>query len=273
MTIANFYRLIVAALSALLASCGGSSRLDLSVVPSALSYSQKSTFTISGADLAKVDKVTIKKCSGLTLESTSNAEQKVITCTINATGDLLVELKDTESAVLYSKTFTVAQPQVKMTTSLGDLVVELAPAQSPITVMNFLGYVNSGFYTNTLIHRVVPGFVAQGGMLNTVPAAQTGLRDPIALESNNGLINIRGSIGMARKAEANSATSQFYFNLADSTGLNYVSATQPGYAVFGKVVQGLDVMDAIGSVATGSKYGLNDYPLTDVVVFSVRQIQ
>ena len=273
MTTKYFQGFVSLGLLVLLSACGGGSGPDLSVAAEGVSYSQKASLTLAGNDLPRVGKVTVSKCSGLAVDATSTTTQKTLTCTVNGTGPLQVDLKDADGNVLFTKTFVVPEPRVSMTTSLGTLVVELNPTAAPVTVNNFLAYVSAGFYTNTLIHRVVPGFVAQGGLLTTAPAVQTGLRDPIALESQNGLSNTRGSIGMARTSVPNSATSQYYFNLVDNTGLNYVSATQPGYAVFGKVVQGLDVMDAIGSVATGSKYGLNDYPLTDVVVLSVRQVQ
>jgi peptidyl-prolyl cis-trans isomerase A (cyclophilin A) len=268
------------ALTVLLAACGGGSSdpeiaavPEYEVSPSALAYSQKSTFTVSGTALSKVEKITVKKCAGLALEPASNTERKLVSCTVNGSGELMVELKDSADVVLFSKSFTVPEPQVRMTTSLGSMLVELNPTAAPVTVANFMAYVNAGFYTNTLVHRVMPNFVVQGGWLTNVPVVQTGLRNPIVLESNNALSNARGTIGMARTAEANSATSQFYFNLADNLALNYVSPAQPGYAVFGRVIQGLDVMDAIAAVPTGSKYGLTTIPLTDVVVLKVEQVQ
>lgn len=263
-------------LLALLGACGGNSGVadpEYGVSVVGLSYLQKATFNVTGTSVEKVGKVTIKKCAGLALDSSSTSTQKVITCSINGSGDLLVELKSADDAVLYSTTFTVPEPRVKLTTTLGAIVVELNPTAAPLSTANFMTYVNAGFYTNTLLHRVISNFVVQGGLLTTAPAVQTGLRAPITLESNNGLSNVRGSIGMARTPEPNSATSQFFFNVIDNPGLNYVSSTQPGYAVFGKVVQGLEVVDAIAAVPTGSRYGLNDVPLTDIVVIKAEQIQ
>lgn len=260
----------------LLAACAdgsGSSEPAYLVQVSTLAYSKKAEFTISGSSLDQVGKVTIGKCSGLTLEPSSASSQKVISCTVSGTGAAQVDLKDAADRVLFSQPFAVPEPRVSFSTSLGNMLVELNPTAAPLTVNNFLAYVNSGFYTNTLFHRVMTGSVAQGGWLTSAPAEQTGLREPIVLESTNGLSNLRGSIGMARTTEPNSATSQFFFNLADNLWLNYVSDTRPGYAVFGKVLQGLDVMDAIGAVETGVRYGLSDFPLTDVVVFKVEQVQ
>jgi peptidyl-prolyl cis-trans isomerase A (cyclophilin A) len=159
-----------------------------------------------------------------------------------------------------------------MSTSLGDIIVELNPTAAPVTVNNFLRYVSSGFYSDTLFHRVT-GFVAQGGWLTTEPAIKAGTLAPISLESNNGLSNVRGSIGMVRTTEANSAASQYYFNLLDNPGLNYVSDAQPGYAAFGMVVEGLNVLDAIGSVPIESKYGLSNVPVDNLILLSAEQVQ
>lgn len=257
-----------------LAACGGGSPLpEFEVNASSLVYSQKTVFTVSGTALAKVDKITVRNCAGLALEAASTDEAKQVSCVVNASGDLLVELKDDANLVLFSKTFSVPEPQVKMTTSLGEVLIELDPKAAPLTVANFMAYVNAGFYTNTLIHRVVPNTLIQGGWLTNMPSVQTGLRNPITLESNNGLPNLRGTLGMARGSDSNSATSQFYFNVVDNVGLNYLNANQPGYAVFGKVIQGLEVMDAMGAVQTGSKYGLSSFPLTDIVVLKVEQVK
>jgi hypothetical protein len=191
---------------ALLSACGGGSVTpevvttapEYEVNASTLAYSQKSAFTVTGTALSKVEKITVKKCAGLALDPATNAERKVVSCTVNASGELLVELKDAADLVLFSKTFTVEEPRVRISTSLGALLVELNPTAAPVTVANFMAYVNAGFYTYTLIHRVVPNFVVQGGFLTSEPALQTGLRSPIALESNNALFNLKGTIGMAR---------------------------------------------------------------------------
>ena len=240
-----------------------------------LSYKQTSTFKITGTGLDDSMTVTARNCSGLVLVANGTATEKSVRCTITATGqnNVSLDIKSSTGTALKSATFTVPEPRVTITTSLGTLVVELNPTAAPITVDNYLQYVKDGFYTNTIFHRVIKGFVAQGGWLTPTPAEQTGRRDPIVLESNKGLSNLRGTIAMARTAEPNTATSQFYFNLVDNTALDYVNATQPGYAVFGKVVTGLVEMDAIGNTPTATRYGLADVPVTDVVVKSVVQSQ
>jgi peptidyl-prolyl cis-trans isomerase A (cyclophilin A) len=172
----------------------------------------------------------------------------------------------TNGQVLYTGTLTVPQPQVTMITSLGNVTVELDPAAAPVTVNNFLAYTNSNYYGNTLFHRVIPGFVAQGGGFTTGLVKKTGQRAPIALESNNGLLHTRGSLAMARTDAPNSATSEFFINLVDNPSLNYQSAASPGYAVFGKVVQGMDIVDKIGAVPTTTVNGVVDVPASDVTI-------
>lgn len=142
-----------------------------------------------------------------------------------------------------------AHPEVKFVTTEGDFVVRLDPQRAPLTVKNFLRYVRSGFYDGTIFHRVIPGFVIQGGGYTAKYREKKTLK-PIPNESGNGLSNVRGSIAMAREPAPDSATSQFYINLADNKQLD----PQPdrwGYAVFGKVVSGMKVVDKIASVPTG----------------------
>ncbi len=150
----------------------------------------------------------------------------------------------------------VAQAELshaKIQTSMGDIIVELYPETAPVTVENFLGYATSGHYDRTLIHRVVTGFVIQGGGYSRLYTERT-LRDPISYEGDKGLKNERGTIAMARGDKPDSAQSQWFINLQDNSRLDH-SVTQHGpiygYAVFGRVVDGMDVADAIGAVATG----------------------
>ena len=162
---------------------------------------------------------------------------------------------------------SLVDPQVTLQTSLGTVVLDLNPEAAPITVANMLAYVNSGFYDNTLFHRVIPNFVAQGGGFTTGPAYKTPTYSPIPLESNNGLSNLRGTLAMARTSAPDSATSQFFINQVNNTFLNYTSAASPGYAVFGSVVSGMSVIDAMLAVPRSAA----DVPLTDIVIASARQ--
>lgn len=159
-------------------------------------------------------------------------------------------------------------PRVTMNTTLGSVVLELAPNDAQYTVVNFLAYVNSGFYTNLIFHRVIAGFVAQGGGFTTSLTEKTPFYLPIPYESDSGLKNIRGTISMARTSDPNSATSQFFFNLVNNSDLDFKSHNDPGYTVFGKIVSGLTVMDAIGKVATGIRGSMEDVPLKNIVINS-----
>jgi len=169
--------------------------------------------------------------------------------------------------VLASGTWLI-NPQVTLKTSLGNIVVELYPNAAPVTVANHLAYVSSGFFDDLLFHRVVPGFVVQGGGFASGLVQKAPPYAPITLESDNGLSNDRGTLGMARTSAADSATSQFYFNLVNNVSLNYVNASSPGYAVFGKVLTGLSVVDAIAAVPTS---GPNNVPVTDVKILEADQ--
>lgn len=161
-----------------------------------------------------------------------------------------------------------AEPtQVKVETSAGDFVLQLDEVRAPLTVANFLKYVNDGFYDGTIFHRVVNGFVIQGGGYTpdmTLKPPRPGLVN----ESGNGLTNKRGSVAMARTAEPHSGDSQFYVNLADNLALD-PKPTRWGYAVFGEVVQGLEIVDEIGHRVTGNKAGMQDVPLEPVIIRKV----
>jgi peptidyl-prolyl cis-trans isomerase A (cyclophilin A) len=158
---------------------------------------------------------------------------------------------------------------VVLTTTLGEITIELYPEQAPITVENFLQYVDDGFYDGTIFHRVVPGFVLQGGGF-TETMSRKPTREPIQNEADNGLKNDRGALSMARTSEVDSATSQFFVNLVGNPFLDH-GTRDFGYAVFAKVVDGMDVVDAIGAVETGTKQGYQDVPLEPVVVVSARR--
>jgi peptidyl-prolyl cis-trans isomerase A (cyclophilin A) len=163
-------------------------------------------------------------------------------------------------------------PVVVMKTSLGEIRIELNPEKAPISVANFLGYVNKKFYDGTIFHRVIATFMIQGGGFGTDGVKKTA-GAPIKNEASNGLKNVRGSIAMARTADPNSATCQFFINVADNPGLDYPKPDGAGYAVFGQVTAGMDVVDKIKAVQTGQKYGMGDVPLTNVVIESVRVVE
>lgn len=144
-------------------------------------------------------------------------------------------------------------PRVKIQTNLGDIVLELDPEKAPKTVANFLQYVEDGFYTNTMFHRVIDGFMIQGGGF-TPRFERKPTRPPVLNEADNGLKNVRGSIAMARTSEPHSATAQFFINVADNGFLDHTNKTPRGwgYTVFGRVIKGMDVVDAIKNIPTGA---------------------
>jgi cyclophilin family peptidyl-prolyl cis-trans isomerase len=158
---------------------------------------------------------------------------------------------------------------VRFETSHGTFTVELFPKEAPVSVENFLRYVDDGHFDGTVFHRIVPGFVIQGGGL-TADFSSRKTRAPISNEAKNGLKNTRGTLSMARTSDINSATSQFFVNLADNAFLDH-SARDFGYAVFGRVTEGMDVIDKIARVPTGKRKGYTDAPLEDVVVVSARR--
>ncbi|MDD8020519.1 MAG: peptidylprolyl isomerase [Acidobacteriota bacterium] len=168
-----------------------------------------------------------------------------------------------------------ANPKVLMKTSKGDIVIELYPEKAPVTVENFLAYVNDKFYDGTIFHRVIKGFMIQGGGLTSEMKTKAEKRPPIKNEADNGLKNLRGTIAMARTADINSATCQFFINLVDNAFLDHVpgDASSFGYAVFGKVIQGLDVVDAIGNIQTTTKGMYRDVPVETVTIISVSPVR
>jgi peptidyl-prolyl cis-trans isomerase A (cyclophilin A) len=159
--------------------------------------------------------------------------------------------------------------RVALDTTMGTIVIELDAKAAPKTVANFLEYVKSGQYTNTVFHRVIDGFMIQGGGY-TADLGEKPTRAPIPLESQNGLKNERGTIAMARRGDPNSATSQFFINVKDNPNLDFPRPDGHGYAVFGKVVEGMDVVDKIRVVPTGASGPHASLPTTPVVIKSAR---
>jgi peptidyl-prolyl cis-trans isomerase A (cyclophilin A) len=258
------------ALACLLTACGGSDGFPPTVtgvkVQSA-QYGKTATIYLGGKDLRSnllVD--TSGACTNPTFASNSNTDTLVLNCVVAKTGDFPLVVQTAEGTAIYSTTLNVPLPQVALITAKGSITVELDPALAPISTNNFLSYVSKGFYRSSLFHRVIPNFVVQGGGYTTGMVKKTDQSAPIALESNKGLSNVRGSLAMARTNLPNSATSEFYINLVDNLSLDYKNAANPGYAVFGKVVQGLDVVDAIAAEPTGVVGGFSDVPLSEIAL-------
>lgn len=167
-----------------------------------------------------------------------------------------------------------APTKVKLTTTLGAIVIQLNTEKAPISSANFLTYVKEGFYNGTIFHRVIKGFMAQGGGFDT-SFTQKAVHAPIKNEADNGLSNKRGTLAMARTNIPDSATAQFFINYKDNAFLDHTSPTASGwgYAVFGEVVEGMDVVDAMANQATGNRGGHQDVPKTDIVIEKAEVIE
>ncbi|OGA49204.1 MAG: peptidylprolyl isomerase [Betaproteobacteria bacterium RIFCSPLOWO2_12_FULL_62_13] len=174
-------------------------------------------------------------------------------------------------SVLASFNLSAASPQVEIKTNVGAIVIELYPDKAPETVRNFLQYVQDGFYNGTIFHRVIDGFMIQGGGftpdLNVKPT-----RNPVPIESNNGLRNEVGTIAMARTRDPNSATSQFFINVVNNDMLNYPNPDGHGYTVFGKVAKGMEAVEKIAKVATAPRPPHQNLPVKPVIIESARTL-
>ena len=184
----------------------------------------------------------------------------------------LMRLSLTVGLGLALTTPAISAVQVEVQTSAGDFVLELDADRAPKTVQNFLQYVNDKHYHGTIFHHVIDGFMVQGGGF-TADMSQKPTRAPIPLEANNGLRNDRGTIAMARTGNPNSATSQFFINVVDNPGLNAPKPDGFGYTVFGKVSSGMETIDKIRALPTGSKSGMQNVPLTPVTINAIRVLK
>ena len=265
------------ALVSLLSACGGSTGFPpviTGVKVQTLKYGNTATVYLGGKDLRS--SITVESnggCTNPSFASNSTTDTLVLNCVVKLVGDVPLTFKAEDGSVIYTTTLTVPKPQVTLFTTKGTVVLELDPSTAPISSNNYLSYVSKGFYTSTLFHRVISGFMIQGGGYTTGMVKKTGQAAAIELESNKGLSNLRGTLAMARTDVFNSATSEFFINVVDNTFLDYKTEASPGYGVFGKVVQGMDVVDAIVAQPTGVTNGFADVPLTDVVISLALQTQ
>lgn len=266
------------------AACGGGNDSEdptvNSMVATPAAYGRTAVWTVSGLNLDRGVAFTIASgsCANLAEIGEGTAFQRQFGCRVASLGELIGQANDGSGNRLARLRLIIPKPLVRLSLPQGSVDLELEPERAPVTVDNFLDYVNSGFYNNTIFHRVVADFVVQGGGFapgspNPVPKPAT--RPAIVLESDNGLANVRGALAMARSSAPDSATSQFYINVVDNPSLDYRSDAEPGYAVFGKVTAGLDLVDAISIVPTRAvpTLGLTHLPVTDVVVTAARQLR
>lgn len=270
---------------ALLASCGGGASSTTgggsptvsTLSASTLSYGRTMVVSVNGQSLDQgITMETDSVCTAITQIAGGTDASVGFSCRVGTVGEYNITIRNSGGKFLASLKVNVPLPQVTLVTSLGTLILELDLRAAPVTVDNFLRYVTDSpsFYRNVIFHNVVAADVIRAGGYGTGLVARTSVHAPIALESQNGLKNLRGSIGMARDpAVADSATSQFYVNLKDAPERDYQSAAQPGLAVFGSVVKGMDVADAIGAVPTRFDLtaGLGNVPVTEVLITSALQ--
>jgi cyclophilin family peptidyl-prolyl cis-trans isomerase len=271
--------LITALLSALLVGCGGGATSDPyppSIQSSSLAYGVQATFYVGVTTLNPGTTFSATNCTPLQSTVSTVANYLTYACTITSTGPVVFTGTDANGKVIATQNFTVPNPQVLINAMIGttqaNFVVELNQAKAPISTDNFLRYVKDGFYTGTLFHRVEPNLVIQAGGYTSGLIQKLPTYGPISLESQNGLSNIKGSLGMARQSDENTATSQFYINLKDNTDFDY-TADHPGYAVFGSVISGQSAIDSIAAVPTGAASGLTYVPTTEVKITGATRIQ
>lgn len=266
-----------------LLACGGGSKGGPAVTnlgASAVRFGSLMVVTVagSGLDAAGLQMTVDGPCTGVARSPGATDFQAVFTCRVSGVGELRPTIRDEGGRELANLRLSVPAPQVSITvqqlTRTGTMVLELDVNAAPITVRNFLAYVNSGFYGNTIFHRVVNGKLAQGGGYEQGPIVKPATGAAIVLESNNGLKNLRGSIGMARTSVPDSATSQFYLNVSDNPEFDFQEASLPGYAVFGRLLSGLEVLDEIGKVEVLTfDNSLPTLPAQDVKITLISQIR
>ena len=216
-------------------------------------------------------------CGGGSATSTTTAGDATTSTGVPTTGVVTSTTVQTGGGNVASSTtkgtaqMSESNPVVVLHTSKGDITLELDTAKAPLSTQNFIDYAKAGFYDGTIFHRVIPGFMVQGGGMTADLQPKPGGRPPIKNEAGNGLKNVRGTIAMARTQVVDSATSQFFINVVDNASLDHRddSAAGYGYAVFGKVTAGMDVVDAIAAVPTGTQGDYQDVPVEPIVIKSV----
>ncbi|MFZ6861302.1 peptidylprolyl isomerase [Undibacterium sp. Ji67W] len=249
----------------------------LNTSPTVVGYRQTITMVVNGQNLQQGITITNPGCNTLTESAGGSNTTRTFTCKIIRVGPFDMVITDAANNRLYFASMSAplaARPQVTLATTMGNIVVELNPGAAPISVDNFLNYVESGFYSNTIFHRADKQVIQAGGYTPSLTAV-TPTYSAITLESTlaTGLSNTQGTIGMASTSAANSATSQFYFNVVDNSAIFNATTSSGGYAVFGTIVSGLNVMTAIDSVPTSAQGSLPTVPVTPIIITSATRTQ
>jgi cyclophilin family peptidyl-prolyl cis-trans isomerase len=266
-------------LLALLVSCGGGGGGGPSVSSLGAAnarYGLTTTITVNGRNLREGIELAVEgPCENLRKVASTSDDSQPYTCDVRGTGRLRFFVVDSTGAFIAQLDVDVPLPQVSFTTASGSFTVELDPAAAPATSLNFVQVVADGFYTSTLVHRVLAGKGIIAGGYTTGPRVKNPTRGAFALESSNGLKNLRGTLGMFRTGGADSARTQFHVNTADNPDLDYVDEANPGFAVFGRVIAGLEVVDAMTQVATRVDIPtlLTDVPATEIVITAVSRVK
>ena len=266
----------------LLAACGGGSGGGGSSVSNMTAtetvFGRTMTITAFGAGLDAPDlQLSLAgPCSDGARTTLRLEYQAAFTCRVDGVGAITSVIKNAQGTELARLRVNIPVPQVSITVAQGSrsqtFVIELDPVAAPVTSLNFIRYVNARFYRDTIFHRVLANRLVQGGQYDAELALRPALFDPIKLESDNGLKNLRGAIAMARTQAPDSATAQFYINVIDNPAFDRQGADLPGYAVFGRVVSGIEVVDEIAAVSVATVS--NEFPalpLKNVIMTSVVQ--
>lgn len=264
---------ILFAASLLLSCADEGPKLEPSVQARNLFYGLTANFKIGVSRLNEGLSVRVQSCLSDQAPIPSSSTELSYQCKLTATGDQTLEVIDANGSLVYSKSFSVPRPRVLFEVSEGEIEVELDPNTAPMTVDNFLRYVQAGFYQDLIFHRVIPGFVVQAGGYERGMVQRPVLFAPVPLESNRGLSNKRASLAMARTNDPDSASSQFFVNLVDNKFLDYNNKSAQGYAVFGEVVRGIDVIDTIALKPTSNQAGFSDVPINEIVIIKATRIR
>jgi cyclophilin family peptidyl-prolyl cis-trans isomerase len=272
------------ALAGLLAGCGGGSgdgaASVTTIAATGMAYARTMTVTVNGSGLTDPGlQMTVEGAGCVDIVRGSASDFQVqFTCTVVGVGEISPRIRLSDGRELGRVTTSVPTPQVSMAVRqggrTGTMLIEIDPVTAPLTAANFMRYVNTGFYRDTLFHRVLAGQIAQGGGYSTGPVVKTATFAAIPLETATTPKNLRGTIAMARTNAPDSAQSQFYLNVVDNPAFDRVDDANPGYAVFGRVVSGFDTLDELGRVETRFfSPSLASLPVEDVVLTSVLQVR
>jgi len=266
-----------------LSACGGGSDnggvFVSQMAASNAQYSRSMSISVAGTALDRGLRVAVDAgCGEVTEAAGGDSQSRRYTCKVTALGPKTIRAFTADNKEVARLQVTVPEPEVTLLlqgvdTSISTVVLKLDPTQAPVTVNNFLDYVNAGFYRLTIFHRVIQDFVVQGGGYTAGPTIKAATSPAIKLESKGALRNVKGTIAMARTSDPDSATSQFYINTVDNPSLDYKSDAEPGYAVFGSVITGFDVVERLSNVPVRFDFanGLTHLPVTNVTILSAVQ--